>query len=222
MPVYCLFSCRLTPLQRLCLVFFIPSSFPWPLFPLFPLFPFFFLFSFFLLPLLPSWLTLCFINSLAFLVDLAVSRAVSDSLVSLPSAHFVNHCGAESPFALCFNAVTSLLFLPSSHLPTTIWSRLSISLLCEPIFTRLASPFRFLFSQFSPCFNSGRRRSVRSLESSPAPWLIYRVARSSRSLAKILSWVIGIMSPRSWVRVHTVLSGRYSQVLCLPSLRVEC
>lgn len=29
-----------------------------------------------------------------------------------PSTHFVNHCGAESPFALCFNAVTSLLFLP--------------------------------------------------------------------------------------------------------------
>lgn len=29
-----------------------------------------------------------------------------------PPPTFVNHCGAESPFALCFNAVTSLLFLP--------------------------------------------------------------------------------------------------------------
>lgn len=83
-------------------IFFIPNSFP------LPLFPFLFLFSFFLLSLLPPLLTLCFINSLAFLVDLFVSLAVSLS----PPPTFVNHCGAESPFALCFNAVTSLLFFP--------------------------------------------------------------------------------------------------------------
>lgn len=193
-------------------IFFIPNSFP------LPLFPFLSSFSFFLLSLLPPLLTLCFINSLAFLVDLFVSLAVSDSplhpLLSITAG--LNH------LSRCASTLSHLSFFSLLHPPTTIWSCLSRYLPCEPIFTRLASPFRFLFSQFSRVFNPGCRRSVRSLKSSPALWLIYRVARSSRSLAKISSWVIGIMSQRSWVRVHTVLSGRYSQVLCLPSLQVEC
>lgn len=109
------------------------------------LFFFFFLFSFFLLSLLPSLLTFYYINSLTLPVDFFISLAVSDS----PPPPTLSITAGLNHLSRCASTLSHLSFFSLLHPTTTIWSRLSRYLSCEPIFTRLASPFRFLFFQSS-------------------------------------------------------------------------